>query len=75
MDAIKALLDTTAIAELALTPAQLWRILKALMLLYMKRGTPKQSRQRRRRQEQCRATILTHTLSDDGTTFTKSKVT
>ena len=77
MDAIKALLDTTAIAELAADPgATPGGILKALMLLYMKaRNAETVTATEKTVKNNAGATVLTHALSDDGTTFTKGKVT
>lgn len=74
---VKELLDTTAVAELAADPgATPAGIIKLLMLLYMKaRNAETVTSAAKTVKNNAGATILTHALSDDGTTFTKGKVT
>jgi hypothetical protein len=73
---IKALLDTTAMAELTSDPgATPAGIIKALMLLYMKaRNLETTTATAKTVANSAGTTLLTHTLSDDGTTFSKGKL-
>ena len=73
---VKAYLDTTAIAELTGDPgATPGGIIKALCLLYMKaRNAETTTATAKTVKNSAGTTILTHTLADDGTTFTKGKL-
>ena len=67
---------TTAIAELTSDPgATPAGIIKALMLLYMKaRNAETTTATAKTVKNSAGTTVLTHTLSDDGSTFTKGKL-
>jgi hypothetical protein len=66
---------SAAIAELAADPGATPTLVNAVMLLYMKaRNAETVTATAKTVKNSAGTTVLTHTLSDDATTFTKSKV-
>ena len=71
---VLALLNATAIPELATLPGPTPTVFDALMLLYMSlRNAHTSTSSQESIKNDAGATITTATLSDDGTTYTKAK--